>query len=288
MLPRSLLLWKIFNTLLLAYLAYRSFKETPEKIFYNFTLAALLIIFILPPLHMGYNLESFTLVFGPLFIYLWINERKGGGDKLTLPPLLAFLIIAACFSYFILLPVSVVFIYLLVAVGAAGLTFSLIVRYREDLFAKGRGIALIAIVAVITIIIKASAFHTSAAYMKDRNFMEACGWIVQNTAVTDTFITEPFMTDGARLRVACARSTFFTYKDGGHVIYTAAYATDWNKRLRLIAKTITDAKKGRDITEHLKTIRALYGTDYILSSYELGLASTPLFKNNGYLIYRLP
>lgn len=118
-------------------------------------------------------------------------------------------------------------------------------------------------------------FHYNAAYQ------EACRWVENHTTRDSVFIVEPFISDPPEeFRLACFRSIFTTFKDGGIIPYNPSRqdAFDWKRRYDLIY-----AIRGNWNT--IETIKQSYRVDYIFSEEELPIHFPLAFSNNKYHIY---
>lgn len=130
----------------------------------------------------------------------------------------------------------------------------------------------------------AKSFTIYPKFSYNAPYMQACAWIGTHTAKDSVFVVEPFvkMPLPEEFRLACLRSIFTTYKEGGVVPYDEhrEVAFAWKRKYELLYAL---AKDPGLIEQAKKT----YQMDYIISQTPLALpAHYPLvFSNDAYYIY---
>ena len=127
-------------------------------------------------------------------------------------------------------------------------------------------------------------FTIYPAYYVNKPYQDACAWIGTHTPKDSIFIVEPFVSHPLPevFRVACLRSIFTTYKEGGVVPYDKdrEVAFEWKRKYNLIYEL---QKKPLIINQ----IKQTYKIDYVISETPVAFPKQyPLvFSNNAYFIY---
>ena len=268
---RSLYLWKIIIPILFAYTTYRT---SDEKISFLKLFAGIgillslalkeLAIFLFLPLHSIFYIAQWRKIkisrFFPIsvFIVTALFLIGIGYIKLKIEP------------YFLL---WMLFISIIAAIAAA-IKIKYTPPLNETLILYATGLLMISAgLGLIT------NMHIYPTWQGSQKITELCKWIKENTNKNDVFLTEPFDVPALPIRLECERAVFFSEKDGAPVVFSRAYALEWERRRR-ITKII------KMQPEILFKIGPTNGFNYVISTLRLPTSHAPAFYNGAYFIYR--
>ena len=274
---RSLFLWKIFITLLFSYFAYNYIKNHPKDSLFNFSLIGILLSFIFK--------EFFIFLFIPMFLFLWVKRKYNlfrlakiktfNRDQVSI---VIFGICTVGLVTIFLIKDRVYLLFYLFAILALSLLASLTVRWKRDLVFGYKAIHAFLILFIIITIIFVPRFSIHPSYFGDKELMEVCNWIKNNTNEQDVFITEPFSKVSGPLRLTCYRNVFTSSKDGAQVVFKRDYAIEWKKRMDYVH----ELKENHSL---LSEILKEYDIDYVISENKLNISYPIVFTNTKYFIY---
>jgi len=270
---RSLVIWKIFISLLFSLYAYMRIKDNPKDVLYNFLIMGIVFSFIVK--------EAFFFTFLPAFGLLWLGNRGILRHK-YLPRITLFVFAVTLLGLLYMALSGDLFTVLLVTILGAG-SAALLVYYKSDfIFGAKKKYTFRVIVAMLmaSSLFFLPKFHILPAYYGDKQFTEVCDWIKSNTPKSSLFITAPFGSSGGQLRIACHRSVFLTDKDGAQIVFDRDFAIEWNKRSVITGEISKNYSLLDDISRE-------YNIDYIFSASEVNLDYPLIFHNGKYFIYKI-
>ena len=280
---RSLVIWKIFSTLLFSYYAYIHVKTNKNDVFYNLSLIGIIVSFFFE--------ERFVFLFLPALLSLLAKRKRNSSelikkgfikDQFSVVLILgiyytASSILILIFRTGLLIDLfSILTISIISTLGFALIPTSIIlnIRFRN----KSKLLVLLALSSCIALFIPKFSIFPKLYYTPD--MLEACDWIKNNTDLQDVFITEPFSKFSCQIRCECHRNVFVSQKDGSQSMYDRNYAFEWKKRWDLVNKLAYNHS-------YISEIAKEYDIDYVVSEYLLNVSYPLAFNNSRYFIYEI-
>ena len=271
-LARSLIISKMLITILFAYFAYNKIKENPKNFILNFILTGIIIATLIK--------EIMLIIFIPALLLILIEEKYNLSKKISFIKKKQFTVASIIIpSLGLLLALFILgltdrIIYLMIAIALTILITSLLYKNKMRINYKH-----IIVAIIILIIIFIPKFTIFPKYYQDKEFMEACSWIKENTNKSDTFIAQPFSNMSGSIRTECFRPLFASGKDGGQSAFNEEYALEWKKRFNLINELSNNKNLIYNISKE-------YNIKYIISDSDISLDYKISFNNTKYFIYK--
>lgn len=270
---RSLVLWRIFITLIFSYFIYRQVQGGRASFVYVVSLIGMLYSFVWH--------EYVVFLFVPVFLYEYIRQRLFLGRFES--PVFSYGIPAA-----LIIGVLIALKFLATDIGTTPVVHNVWVSLPIVLALAaawqwrqlyGWAIALVAVVGALASMLFMPHFSIYPSYINDPATRELCIWVKKNTSPTAVFLTQPFSNEDDWFRPACQRSVFTTRKDGGQVLFREReFAMEWYRRIRYVQSVDTDSRR-------LETEVPPARFDYVVSNNSLPITLPIAFRNVGYIVY---
>ncbi|HIH13623.1 MAG TPA: hypothetical protein HA224_00015 [Nanoarchaeota archaeon] len=262
-LHRGMVLYKMLSVLFFSYYAYLEINYTRNNAPHKFVFLALIAGLFVK--------EYVVFILLPLLLLVWLEKRSLLSPDAFNKVLVAYLLVAGAASFWLN---ADLFKYYVIAISLA-ILMALIISLKQKPAAIN---AVLLIFILASTIVFMPKFSAAPEYHSDKELMDACSWIKNNTPKNSIIMSEPFSKVSTPIRLDCHRAVFSSKKDGAQAIFSRPYAVEWAKRNDLLANL---AGRPDAITE----LSSEYAIDYVISNYKINWTLPIAYENSKYFIY---